>query len=785
MFNFWKKNKSSGSINIKDSAGNQVKLALQSLFLTGNIYPFGARLFVYHLFEIKSKKSVECIYSFLLPKDGTLRKFLIKHNRKIIKSSLKPLDEAEEIYEDAFMKGDLALMSKQYRDGLVNLTIGNLKKNEPVIVILEILSGISIFENSYRFRFPFTIAPSYHRKAVYFEIDEGIGEIDLPEDIFNDIILPKFKKDGKGLHKINFSLNLYFPKDSIIDSPSHEINIAKKGEYFIVSQNKNSDIPNRDLMLNISCKFDSPKLWMGKDRENKNSFFFIIPKNEFKNKFSKENNLKVVFVLDKSASMNGEPIERAKNALIKCINNLEEQDEFGIITFADSSNILTPKLLKATMKNKKIAIRLLELDNNNGGTEILDALKEAISLLQDNGVIFLITDGQVWEGEEIINFDYKNIPIHCLGIGSASQDRFIANLTESTGGTYIFMSLNENIEEKALDLINLIKNSYIKNVYISVKNIKGEIQPDPPKNIYSSLVISGYFEEINNSSYIEVYWERNKRKFFKLLDYIQKSNGETLRVIRGSKIISSLENKIYNSKYKSMCKRKLIEMGYKFDISNSQLALITVIERYDNFKERELSETIVIPFEMPVGTRFESYFNYDFPCFLLRDSSTSNHNIHDKDLFYEEKKDLKLSPLLKKRIKDCFFKINFDIISNLKSEIINEEKTYLLKIFLLLSFFKIVYLVENDSKIENYIQMLKKYLKQVNFNKNYPELKKFLEDIDALISPKILTENQIENFLDLIENCFFSNISEVEVLYDEIVKIFDFLYRLNNLISLI
>ena len=57
-------------------------------------------------------------------------------------------------------------------------------------VNLEILAGVEIHDDGARFRFPFTLSPCYHSKAKAVSIEPGLGEMELPEEEFGDLILP-------------------------------------------------------------------------------------------------------------------------------------------------------------------------------------------------------------------------------------------------------------------------------------------------------------------------------------------------------------------------------------------------------------------------------------------------------------------------------------------------------------------------------------------------------------------------------------------------------------------
>ena len=142
--------------------GEDVKLAMEQLWLTGRVLPVGARLVLRHVFKSAEKKPLELVYTYGLPRDATLRSFRVVGEGFTVESELKPTAEARKEYEEAIQSGHLAVMNRVYHDGLSSLTVGNVRPGERVAVYLEILAGVEHHDNGFRFRFPFTLAPSYH-----------------------------------------------------------------------------------------------------------------------------------------------------------------------------------------------------------------------------------------------------------------------------------------------------------------------------------------------------------------------------------------------------------------------------------------------------------------------------------------------------------------------------------------------------------------------------------------------------------------------------------------------
>ena len=212
---------------VATDTNQKLNLAMQRLFLMGQILPIGARLIVQHSFQCEGTKPLELIYTFPLPRDAALRRFRVSGKGFSVRSQLKPVDEAIKIYEQGIEGGHLSTLVRQYADGLVSLTLGNIRPGELVTVNLEMLTGVEIHDDGIRFRFPFTLSPSYHSKAKAVAVDPGAGEMELPEEEFGDLILPQFRADASSLHQIGFDLSIHFPQSfKEISSPSHALRVA-------------------------------------------------------------------------------------------------------------------------------------------------------------------------------------------------------------------------------------------------------------------------------------------------------------------------------------------------------------------------------------------------------------------------------------------------------------------------------------------------------------------------------------------------------------------------------
>jgi Ca-activated chloride channel family protein len=386
-------------ITTKD--GKPVKLAMQELFLSGRILPVGAELTVRHVFKSAERGPVEAIYAFGLPRDAQLRSFRIFGKGFSVVSELKPTEEAESEYEEAVASGNLAALARAYRDGVVNLSVGNLRPDEEVVVELQIVAGVDLRDDGLRFRFPFALAPGYHPRARNVESGAGEGEIELPEEEFGDVILPRWMREAKDLHRVAFDLRVCLPVPvKKIGSPSHSIEFSHEaeGEERVVLATE-GDVPDRDLVLDVNTAEEISGVVGGVPEEGKpGGLAVVVPSGRFGE--APKDGRRVVFVVDRSGSMDGAPMRQAKKAVEACLGALSPEDEFGIVAFDDRVEFFSKRLLPADAENREKAAAWLDSIDARGGTELFRGIRAGLSVLGEaSGDILLLTDGQVFGSE--------------------------------------------------------------------------------------------------------------------------------------------------------------------------------------------------------------------------------------------------------------------------------------------------------------------------------------------------------------------------------------------------
>jgi uncharacterized protein YegL len=156
----------------------------------------------------------------------------------------------------------------------------------------------------------------------------------------------------------------------------------------------------------------------------------------------------VVFVLDRSGSMDGWKIAAARRAMARMVDTLSPNDRFGVIAF--DTSLLTlgmdhEGLLPATDRNRFRAAEFLAKVEADGGTEMLPPIQMALKTLAKRKagreqILFLVTDGEVGnEGPLIqkVQHGHTHCRVQILGIGESANDSLLQRMAATSKGWFL------------------------------------------------------------------------------------------------------------------------------------------------------------------------------------------------------------------------------------------------------------------------------------------------------------------------------------------------------------
>ncbi|XP_041638868.1 inter-alpha-trypsin inhibitor heavy chain H3-like isoform X3 [Cheilinus undulatus] len=156
----------------------------------------------------------------------------------------------------------------------------------------------------------------------------------------------------------------------------------------------------------------------------------------------------VIFVIDQSGSMRGRKIQQTQIALIHILNDLAEDDFFGLITFDGSIFHWKRELVQANEQNVASAKTFAQNIQSRGATNINQAVLDGTSMLNEHpregsaSILILLTDGDPTSGVTNLEVIQSNVreaingkfPLYCLGFGFDVKFEFLEKMSLQNNG---------------------------------------------------------------------------------------------------------------------------------------------------------------------------------------------------------------------------------------------------------------------------------------------------------------------------------------------------------------
>lgn len=200
--------------------------------------------------------------------------------------------------------------------------------------------------------------------------------------------------------------------------------------------------------------------------------------------------LNISLVIDHSTSMKGARLAAVREATISLVNQLEPDDIFSLVVFADRAKVVVP----AQQNPDRHALRsVLSTIRASGGTEIyqglMAGLNEVRRMRSDRPInhVILLTDGHTYGDAEKCLLAARlaareNIGISGLGVGIDWNEDFLDQLAAAGGGTVLYIEDPARIGEAFQRKLRDLKDAWIPDLTL-------RLHFDPIANLKESFLI--------------------------------------------------------------------------------------------------------------------------------------------------------------------------------------------------------------------------------------------------------------------------------------------------------
>lgn len=165
----------------------------------------------------------------------------------------------------------------------------------------------------------------------------------------------------------------------------------------------------------------------------------------------------LAFVIDRSGSMAGRPIELAKQAVSQAVGMLDRRDRAALVVYDDHIDLIHPLSAVDARNRNEIRLGLTRVDAR-GSTNLCDGWLTGCRELARHGELFgsgerirrtiLLTDGLANVGERspeaiwghATKLRQRGISTTTLGMGTNFDDALLSGMAEAGGGNFVYLA---------------------------------------------------------------------------------------------------------------------------------------------------------------------------------------------------------------------------------------------------------------------------------------------------------------------------------------------------------
>lgn len=402
----------------------------------------------------------EACYSFPLYDGATVTAFRCEvGDDKVLEGMVKPKDEAKREFKRAVQKQEAAALVEEMAPDVFQTTIGNIPPTTDVKVEITYveelhtdLSGEGIIVT-----IPTSVAPRYGKSPMGYTTSLAVKETGLSLAVSIASQSPFGAIVCRSGHEISVE---YGNMNHLPEAASFETlaQLQRQGNSGFNTKHATARLSNNQTSLNGDFILFIPYsdgvlksralLAPSSGSDHAAMMVTVRPSELFSNLWESldEFDGEVIFLADRSGSMDDLKMEGLKNALLVFLKSLPAKCRFNVYSFGDDVSSLWPHSRaydESTMQQAIDHISTFRADF--GGTEVLRALRKAVddrrSIDVSSTQIILLTDGEIWRAQETIEFvrmttsqAESRVRFFCLGIGNEVNHQLIQGIGLFGGG---------------------------------------------------------------------------------------------------------------------------------------------------------------------------------------------------------------------------------------------------------------------------------------------------------------------------------------------------------------
>ena len=447
---------------------------------------------------------IEAVYVFPLPEKAAVTEFLMVIGERTIRGILREKEEAEAIYRAARDQGYQASLLVQHRPNIFEQKVANIEPGKAIDVDITYFHTLAYKDGWYSFVFPTVVGPRFNPPGPpdpVHALPRG-GHTATPGATAVEYLAPT-ERSG---HDLGISVRIDAGVRIEELTSTHEITVKRDGSASATVQLAHrTTIPNRDFVLDFRVAGEAVKsnLLTYRDPDTGEGFLSLMMVPPINTAAVSRRSMEMVFVIDCSGSMEGRPLQQAREAVATALGQLNPNDTFQIIRFSDDASQFGRQPVPATAQNLAAAHRYLANLNSEGGTWMIEGIKAALDFPHNPSrfrFVSFLTDGYIDNEVEILAEVHRRLGsarIFSFGVGSSVNRYLLERIARVGRGTVAYLGLNDSAEDVMGAFFARVSHAVLTDVEIDWGGMTvSDTYPArlPDLFVGRPLVVSGRFQ---------------------------------------------------------------------------------------------------------------------------------------------------------------------------------------------------------------------------------------------------------------------------------------------------
>lgn len=637
-----------GALRIVQSDGGIVECPLKHTDVKAEVSGFIARVRVTQTFTNPTSEKIEAVYVFPLPHEAAVDDMtMVLGDRKIV-GLIKRRQEARAIYEQALASGQTAALLEQERPNIFTQSVGNIAPGQDVRIEISYVDVLRYDVGTYEFHFPMVVGPRYIPGSPSGSSPEPrpagqVGKVSPPvanTDRVPDaerISPPVLKPGYRTGHDISLSVSIDagVPIQDL-KVANHQAETNRDGESKAkITLAKGDSIPNKDFVVRYAVMGKKPEMAVlghtGNYTDTKRlgtGYFMLMIQPAEDERLTKSPPREIVFLVDVSGSMSGEPTAKVIEAMQSMLRLCRPQDTVQVITFASNAQKLFEKPLPVEEPNITNALNFTAGLKGGGGTEMLKGVKMAIDEPIDKQrlrIVVMLTDGYIGNEAEIIEHVGKNcgdqVRFWCIGIGSSPNMFLVDGVAKQGGGMGKKLGLKDETQPLTQEIMTRIQRAQLAKIQIDWGELKvSETYPAKLPELWAGRPVIVYGRYSGGGRIAGNAWQANIKVSGRVegesvewpltvqLPANEAKHDVLAKVWARQKIEDLMQQTYYSGSPAVEETVTAMALDYKL---MSQYTSFVAVDAQDAKKQEEPARPprrMMVPVPLPEGTRWEGFF---------------------------------------------------------------------------------------------------------------------------------------------------------------------------------